>query len=274
LETVRRVRAEGGTPRLLLLSIADDPTGTVAPPELLREACEAAVGEGLHIISDETWRDTLHRPRETVPLSPAEMWPDDVTVFFDLAGALTPASWPAAVARFPATPGGAARRARTVDHLTALGALVAGPVAAAAAYALDEPAAVSARVTAAAALHARVAAAVHDAVLAAGALARPPRAGRHLYADLGPLRRELGARGVGDSMELEEFLGERLGLPVPGGHRFGDELGALRVRLDTGPLLGPPPELRTESLTAADPLELPQVAEALDTLTSALRELR
>ncbi|MEV8286424.1 aminotransferase class I/II-fold pyridoxal phosphate-dependent enzyme [Streptomyces niveus] len=274
LETVRRVRAEGGTPRLLLLSIADDPTGTVAPPELLREACEAAVGEGLHIISDETWRDTLHRPRETVPLSPAEMWPDDVTVFFDLAGALTPASWPAAVARFPATAAGAVRRARTVDHLTALGALVAGPVAAAAAYALDEPAAVSARVTAAAALHARVAAAVHDAVLAAGALARPPRAGRHLYADLGPLRRGLGARGVGDSMELEEFLGERLGLPVPGGHRFGDELGALRVRLDTGPLLGPPPELRTESLTAADPLELPQVAEALDTLTSALRELR
>ncbi|MEV8410169.1 hypothetical protein AB0R12_31605, partial [Streptomyces niveus] len=78
----------------------------------------------------------------------------------------------------------------------------------------------------------------------------------------------------GDSMELEEFLGERLGLPVPGGHRFGDELGALRVRLDTGPLLGSTPELRTESLTAADPLELPQVAEALDTLRAALRELR
>ncbi|WP_330172759.1 aminotransferase class I/II-fold pyridoxal phosphate-dependent enzyme [Streptomyces sp. NBC_01498] len=274
LETVRRVRAEGGTPRLLLLSLADDPTGTVAPPELLREACEAAVGEGLHIVSDETWRDTLHPPRETVPLSPAEMWPDDVTVLFDLAGALTPASWPAAVARFPATPAGAAHRARTVDRLTALGALVAGPVAAAASRALDEPEAVTARTAATAALHARVADAAHRAVLAAGALARPPRAGRHLYADLGPLRRGLGARGVGDSTELEEYLGERLGTPVPGGHRFGDEPGALRVRLATAPLLGPNPEGRMEALTAVDPLELPQVAEALSILTAALGEPR
>lgn len=274
LETVRRVRAEGGAPRLLLLSIADDPTGTVAPPELLREACEAAVGEGLHIISDETWRDTLHRPHETLPLSPAEMWPDDVTVLVDLAGAFLPASWPAAVARFPATPGGAVRRARTLDHLTALGALVAGPVAAAAAHALDEPPAVAERMAAAAALHARVAGAVHRAVLSAGALTRPPQAGRHLYADLGPARRALAARGVGDSMELEEFLGERLGMPVPGGHRFGDELGALRVRLATGPLLGSTTEQRMESLTAVEPLELPHVAEALRLLTAALGDLR
>ncbi|MEU2145365.1 pyridoxal phosphate-dependent aminotransferase, partial [Streptomyces globisporus] len=42
LETVRRVRAEGGRPKLLLLSVVDDPTATVAPPELVREACEAA----------------------------------------------------------------------------------------------------------------------------------------------------------------------------------------------------------------------------------------
>ncbi|MCZ9338598.1 pyridoxal phosphate-dependent aminotransferase, partial [Streptomyces sp. TRM76130] len=34
LETVRRVRAEGGDPRLLVLSVADDPTGTVAPPDV------------------------------------------------------------------------------------------------------------------------------------------------------------------------------------------------------------------------------------------------
>ncbi|WP_405824749.1 aminotransferase class I/II-fold pyridoxal phosphate-dependent enzyme [Streptomyces sp. NBC_00838] len=274
LETVRRVRAEGGTPRLLLLSIADDPTGTVAPPELLREACEAAVGEGLHIVSDETWRDTLHRPHETVPLSPAEMWPEDVTVFFDLAGAFTPASWPAAAARFPATSGGAARRARTLDRLTALGALVAGPVAAAAAHALDEPTGVTERAAAATALHARVASAVHHAVLSAGALTRPPQAGRHLYADLGPARRALAARGVGDSMELEDFLSERLGVQVPGGHRFGDELGALRVRIATGPLLGATPEQRMESLDAVDPLRLPHVAAALGVLTAVLAEAR
>lgn len=274
LETVRRVRAEGGRPRLLLISVVDDPTATVAPPELVREACEAAVAEGLHIVSDETWRDTLHRPHDTVLLSPAEMCPDDVTVVCDLAGALTPSAWPVAVARFPDTERAAVRHARTLDILTALGALVAGPVAMAAAHALREPDAVTERVRRAAALQARIAAAAHRAVLAAGALARPPQAGCHLYADLGPLRSRLADRGVTDSLELEEYLTERLGAPTPGGHRFGDELGALRVRLGTGTLLGSTPEQQTESLTAVEPLELPHVAQALSIFAAALDELR
>ncbi|MFB6716533.1 MULTISPECIES: aminotransferase class I/II-fold pyridoxal phosphate-dependent enzyme [unclassified Streptomyces] len=274
LETVRRVRAEGGRPRLLLISVVDDPTATVAPPELVREACEAAVAEGLHIVSDETWRDTLHRPHDTVLLSPAEMCPDDVTVVCDLAGALTPSAWPVAVARFPDTERAAVRHARTLDILTALGALVAGPVAMAAAHALREPDAVTERVRRAAALQARIAAAAHRAVLAAGALARPPQAGRHLYADLGPLRSRLADRGVTDSLELEEYLTERLGAPTPGGHRFGDELGALRARLGTGTLLGSTPEQQTESLTAVEPLELPHVAQALSIFAAALDELR
>ncbi|MFE2054081.1 aminotransferase class I/II-fold pyridoxal phosphate-dependent enzyme [Streptomyces sp. NPDC059446] len=274
LETVRRVRAEGGRPRLLLISVADDPTATLAPPELVRETCEAAVSEGLHVVSDETWRDTLHKPHDTVLLSPAEMCPDDVTVLSDLAGALTPSAWPVAVARFPATAQAAARRARVLDILTALGALVAEPVARAASHALDEHEAVRARIGQAARLQAQVASAAHRAVLTVGALARPPQAGRHLYADLGPLRTRLAARGVTDSMELEEYLTERLGAPAPGGHRFGDELGALRVRLSTGPLLGATPEQQTESLTAVEPLKLPHVARALSIFAAALDELR
>ncbi|MEU6975238.1 MULTISPECIES: aminotransferase class I/II-fold pyridoxal phosphate-dependent enzyme [unclassified Streptomyces] len=278
LETVRRIRAEGGSPRLLFLSVADDPTATVAPPELVREACEAAVAEGLHIISDETWRDTVHRPQETVLLSPAEMCPDDVTVLSDLSGALTPAGWPCAVARFPPTAATrtdryADPRARTLDILTALGALVAGPVAPAAAHALDEPEDVTVRVRTTAALHGRIAAAAHRAVLSAGALARPPQAGRHLYADLGPLRAGLAARGVTDSLELENHLTERLGTPVPGGHRFGDELGALRVRFGTAAFLGATEEERSEALGSARPEESPHVARALSAFGAALDEL-
>ncbi|MFD5751990.1 aminotransferase class I/II-fold pyridoxal phosphate-dependent enzyme [Streptomyces sp. NPDC127033] len=274
LETVRRIRWEGGVPRVLLLCPADDPTATVAPPELVGAACEAAVAEGLHIISDETWSETLHRPHETVLLSPARMWPDEVTVVSDAVGSLLPAAWPLAVARYPATPAGAALRARTLDFLTALGALVAGPVAAAGAHALDEPGAVTARARDAATLYGRIAGAAEQAVLGSGALARTPRAGRHLYADLGPLRTRLAALGVTDSLELENHLGARLGMDTPGGHRFGDELGALRVRLPTGPLLGATPEQRLESLSAAAPLELPHVARALDAFASVFDELR
>ncbi|GGU12389.1 aminotransferase class I/II-fold pyridoxal phosphate-dependent enzyme [Streptomyces violascens] len=273
LETVRRVRAEGGRPRLLLLCVADDPTATVAPPETVREACEAAVGEGLHIVSDETWRDTVHRPHETVPISPAAMCPDDVTVLADLGGAFTPPGWPAAVARFPDTAADAPHRARTLDVLAALGAVVAAPIAAAAALALTEPASVVERTRRAAALHARVAAAAHHLVLDAGAMARLPQAGRHLYADFGPFRTRLAALGVTDSMELEDYLTARLAAPAPGGHRFGDELGALRVRLATGPLLGSTDEQRLDSLGAADPLQLPHVQGELSRFASVLAEL-
>ncbi|MFC8491246.1 aminotransferase class I/II-fold pyridoxal phosphate-dependent enzyme [Streptomyces sp. NPDC057235] len=279
LETVRRIRAEGGHPRVLLLSVADDPTGTVAPPELVREACEAAVAEGLHVVSDETWRDTRHAPHDTVLVSPAEMCPDDVTVLSDLAGALTPAAWPCAVARFPPTdPSRADRwtdpRARVLDVLTALGSVVPGPLAPALAHALDEPEDVTAPARRATAVHAGLARAAHRAVLAAGALSLPPQAGRHLYADLGPLRAGLAARGVTDSLELEGLLTERLGAPAAGGHRFGDELGALRVRFGTRMFLGTTGEERTEALGAEDPPELPRVARALADFGAALEELR
>ncbi|KUN22348.1 aminopeptidase [Streptomyces antibioticus] len=274
LETVRRVRDEGGDPRLLVLSVADDPTATVAPPEVLHEAVEAAAGEGLHLISDETWRDTVHAPHDTMWLSPAEMLPDRVTVVTDLAGALLPPGWPAAIARFPQGDVGDGLHARVLDVLTALGARVAAPVAAAACYALLEPEPVTDRVAAAVRLHARVAAAAHTAVVSAGALARPPQAGRHLYADLGPLRSALGAYGVGDAQDLEEFLSARLGMPAPGGHRFGDDLGALRVRLSTGALLAGTDGELEECLSSTTPLELPHVHRALITLQSVFDDLR
>ncbi|MEU9351138.1 aminotransferase class I/II-fold pyridoxal phosphate-dependent enzyme [Streptomyces griseoloalbus] len=274
LETVHRLRAEGGDPRLLVLSVADDPTATVAPPELLHETLEAAVGEGLHLVSDETWRDTLHDPHDTVLLSPAEMLPDRVTVVTDLAGALLPPGWPAAVARFPAGGEANALHARVLDVLTALDARVAAPVAAAAAYALSEPEPVTARVADTVRLHARVAAAAHHAVVAAGALARPPSCGRHLYVDLTPLAPALAERGIGDAQELEDFLTARLAMPAPGGHRFGDDLEAPRVRLSTAPLLGDTAELRAECLRSPAPLELPQVRRALLRLTSVFDDLR
>ncbi|MFJ8941885.1 aminotransferase class I/II-fold pyridoxal phosphate-dependent enzyme [Streptomyces sp. NPDC102395] len=273
LETVRRVREEGGDPRLLVLSVADDPTATVAPPEVLHEAVEAAADEGLHLVSDETWRDTLHDPHATVLVSPAEMLPDRVTVVSDLAGALLPTGWPAAVARLPPGAAGDDLHARVLDVLTALDARVAAPVAAAAAHALTEPEPVRTRVRDAVRLHARLAAAAHDAVVSAGALAPPPQAGRHLYVDLGPLRDALAARDVDDAQDLEDHLTARLGMPAPGGHRFGDDLAALRVRLSTGALLGGTDAQRTESLTSPTPLELPNVHRALTLLRSVFDDL-
>jgi aspartate/methionine/tyrosine aminotransferase len=262
LETIRRAREEGADVRVLVLSAADDPTGTVTPPELLHEVCEAAVGAGLLIVSDETYHDTVHDHGHTVLLSPAEMIPDRVIVLTDLAAGLAPAGRPVAVARFPT----ADLSARTLLACADLRSVLPAPVASAVTYSLAEPEEVRAFGIAATRLHATVTAAAHHVVTAAGALCRPPEAGFYLYADFGPLR----SGRTTSAAALERDLTALIGRPVPGGHRFGDDPAAPRVRIDTGPLHGDTDDERRAALESADPLVLPHVAAALGKLATAL----
>ncbi|GAA0477728.1 aminotransferase class I/II-fold pyridoxal phosphate-dependent enzyme [Streptomyces olivaceiscleroticus] len=268
LEAVHRARDAGGDPRVLLLSVADDPTGTCPPPEQLHEVCEAATGEGLWIVSDETRRDLLHDPHDTVVLSPAEMLPGSVVVLADLRVTLVPASWPAGLARFPDTGPGEALCAAVLAALSGLSSPLPGPLAAAVGHALTEPATVRERTAAAALLHGRLAAGLHRTVTEAGAVCRPPHAGNHLYADLEPLRPAFAARGVTGPVALEQALAP---WAARGGHRFGDDPKALRVRLSTEALLAPEADRRRRLLAAPDPLEVPSVAESLAELAAVLR---
>lgn len=265
LEAVRRARSEGGDPRLLVLSAADDPSGTVTAPELLHETCEAAAEAGLLIVSDETYSDTLHH-RETVLLSPAEMLPDHTVVLTDLGATLVPVTVPAALARFPATEHGTSWRDRAAGVLAVMRAVLTAPVAAATAHALTEPPEVTDRSAAANRLHARTAAAAYRAITEAGAMCRPPKAGFQLYPTVGPPGPHAAARA-------EELLTAALGRPVPGGHRFGDDPMEARVRIDIGPLLGRTETERRTALAAADPLSVPHVAAALAALAAAFTTL-
>ncbi|MEU9115310.1 aminotransferase class I/II-fold pyridoxal phosphate-dependent enzyme [Streptomyces sp. NPDC048483] len=270
LETVRRARMHGEAPGVLVLSVADDPTGTCPAPEQLHEVCEAAAEAGLWVISDESHRDLLHDPHDTVVLSPAEMLPDEVVVLTDLRATVVPASWPAAIARFPDTERGDALRTAALDALTALRTPLAGPVACAVTHALGESDTVRTRTAAAARLYGTLAAALHRALTAAGAVCRPPHSGSHLYADFEPLRRALEARGISEPAALERELAP---WSARGGHRFGDDPGALRVRLGSEALLGADLELRGRALDAFDPLQLPSVADSLTALSRALAAL-
>ncbi|AXK31407.1 aminotransferase class I/II-fold pyridoxal phosphate-dependent enzyme [Streptomyces armeniacus] len=291
LEAVRRARADGGDPRVLLLSVADDPTGTTAPPELLHEVCEAAVNEGLLIVSDESWRDTSHSTRDTVVVSPAEMvgdgHADSVVVLAGLNAALLPPGLSAGIARFPDSDYGRALGDHVREVLGALHTGLHGPDADAAAEALAEPAHVRERRAAEAALHGAYAAALHDEFTAAGALCRPPQVGRHLYVDLEQSRTRLAAHGIEDAAALEAELVRRLGPYATGGHRVGDDPLGLRVRISTEVLAAgvPSADVRAADVRAADvraadvrapgarPMELPGVPEALEAVHTALAEL-
>ncbi len=267
LETVRRADGRRARPMLLVLSVADDPTGTVAPPELLHEVCEVAEGADLLVLCDETFRDLPHDP-SAVLLSPAEIVPDRTVVLADLASGALPAGWPAAIARFPGS-GPAARPLSAVrEALAAQRALLAGPFAGAAALALSEPPGLRERAKAANRLHAAVAGAVHADLLRLGALCLPPTAGFHLYPDFAALRPELAAQGV----DAAQDLASRLPGALPG-HRLGDDPEQLRVRISVPALYGANPREREESLRAAEPLAVPHVAEALAGLGRAFTEL-
>ncbi len=266
LESVRRAVGEGARPLLLVLACADDPTGTVAPPELLHEVCEAAVAADLLVVSDETFRDLRHDPLAVV-LGPSEIIPDRTVVLSDLASWLLPAGWPAAMARFPVAGPAASLRAPVRTMLDAQRALLSGPVGGAAALALTEPPGSARTLAGAVRVHAVVAAAVHAELLRLGALCLPPRCGFHLYADFGALRTALAGHGVGGADELAARLPGGLA-----GHRMGDDPRDLRVRIAVPALYGDTGARRQAVLEAEDPLRVPHLAEALADLERPLTE--
>ncbi|WP_314174344.1 aminotransferase class I/II-fold pyridoxal phosphate-dependent enzyme [Streptomyces winkii] len=269
-ETVRRERTAGHEPRVLLLSVADDCTGTAVPPELLHEVIEAAGDERLLIVSDETWRDTTHAPHSTVIVSPAEMVhggreTDAVVVLAGLGETLLPQGAPGAgIGRFPHSGRGRGLAESVREVLKVLRTGLSGPHDAAVADALTEPESLRSARAATARAHGTLLTGLHRAVTAAGALCRPPRVGRHVYADFEPLRPRLDARRVRDSPALEAHLAGTLGPYVCGGHRLGDDPEALRVRLSGGLLTGP---------EQPGPAASPGGSRVLDSVETALAEL-
>lgn len=269
-ETVRRERAEGGDPRVLLLSVADNLTGTAAPPELLYDVCEVAAAEGLLIVSDESWRDTSHHQHDTVIVSPGEISEQvgrgspggEAVVLLDLPAGLLVAGPSAACARFPTSSYGQTLREATAGVLRTLGAALSEVACQAATVALSEPEALRAERRADVLRHGRYAAALHDVVRQAGAHARPPRLGRGLYADLGPLREPLAARGVTDTVTLEADLVLAVGPWARGGHWFGDHPSQLRVWLGTGMLAMPGPPRMSDPSSEVGTEQEPQVGSA------------
>ncbi|NLU72848.1 aminotransferase class I/II-fold pyridoxal phosphate-dependent enzyme [Streptomyces sp. HNM0575] len=273
-ETVRRTRGHGHDPRVLVLSVADDCTGTAVPPELLHEVIEVAGDERLLIVSDETWRETSHAPHTTVVVSPAEMIhggreSDAVVVLTGLGETLLTSGPAAGIARFPDSGRGRGLADSVRQVLRVLRTGLSGPDDAAVADALTEPEAVRKRRAATARAYGAVLKELHGLVTGAGALCRPPRLGRHLYADFEPVRARLDARGIRDSAALEAELVRMFGPYACGGHRLGDDPKALRVRLPAGLLTGS--EEPGAAASAGESRVLESVRSALAELT-AFRE--
>ncbi len=272
LETVRAARAGGHDPRILIVTLPDNPTGTLASPELVRRICAIAEQEDLLIVSDEIYRDTVHDPARPV-LSPAEIAPGRTVVTTGLSKSHALGGWRIGVARFPDGVWGDQIR----DAVTALASEVwstlASPMQEVAAYAYDEPPELLDHLAAVTRLHGTVAREVHRCAVAAGAVCRPPTGGFYVYPDFAPMREVLARRAITDSMTLQRQLLDEFGIAVLAGHDLGDDVRALRFKAATGQLYGETPEQQWTTLHADDPLRLRHVTDILTRIEESFMKL-
>lgn len=271
-ERVRQARAEGGDPRIVILTSPDNPTGTTAPADLVRRICAVAEEEDLLLVSDEIYRDVIHDP-DFEYLSPAEVSPSRTVVITGLSKSLALGGWRIGAARFPADEAGRRMRADVASVASEVWSTLAGPMQAVAEYAFDEPAELVARRDADARLHGAVARAVWRIAEDAGALTRPPTGGFYVYPDFEPLREPLARRGVVDGETLQAHLLTESGVAVLAGVHFGDDARALRFRAATSVLYGGTREEQHAAMAAADPTAVPHVAESLAAIEQAFTKL-
>ena len=190
---VRAARQAGRPIRSVILTLPDNPTGTLARPETVRALCEVAERHDLIIISDEIYRDLVHDPAAPV-LSPAAVAPHRTVVTTALSKSLALGGWRIGVARLPDGPAGTALRDRLLAVASEIWSAPAAPIQQAATYAFSEPPDILKRIARSRSLHATVARAVAGVFAAAGLLAPPPEAAFYVYPDFGPWREHLRSR--------------------------------------------------------------------------------
>jgi aspartate aminotransferase len=271
--TIAAARAAGRPVRAVIVTLPDNPTGTLAPADAVRAVCAVAERHGLIVISDEIYRDLVH-DEVTGFTSPASIYAERTVVTTGLSKNLALGGWRLGVARLPDGRLGHELRTRLLGIGSEVWSAPAGPVQQAAAVAFGEPSPLAERIALSRRLHARVAREVAFRFASAGAAVPPPQAAFYVYPDFTPLADGLrGRHGITSDEGLAALLLRQYGLGALPGSAFGDESWRLRLRVATGMLYGEDDEQRHAALTAPDPCVLPWIAAALDRLEEILADL-
>jgi aspartate aminotransferase len=271
--TVSAARAAGRQVRIVIVTLPDNPTGTLATPGAVRDLCAVAQKYDLIIVSDEIYRDLIHDDDEPF-LSPASLCPERTVVTTGLSKNLALGGWRLGVARLPDSRLGRELRGRLLGIGSEIWSAPAGPVQQAAALAFSEPPAITERVTRSRRLHAAVARAVAARFTAAGVSVPAPQAAFYLYPDFTPLSDGLLTRhGINSDDQLAAMLLRDYGVGTLPGSAFGEQSWRLRLRVATGLLYGDTDTERTAALNSADPCSLPWIAASLDRLDEVLADL-
>jgi aspartate aminotransferase len=272
LEEALADAARGGAkPGVLVLTLPDNPTGTLPAPATIDEVCGIAERRGLVIVADEIYRDLAFD--QAAFHSPAEVAPERTFVTNGLSKSMALGGWRVGFARTAAGASGDEARAAVAAVAGAVWSALAAPMQAVAAHVLSEPDDVRERVARSRDLHRAVASAAHREVTAAGIDCRAPSGGFYLYPDFEPRRDALAGRGVRTGADLAEHLLEHHDVGVLAGEAFGDDPAALRVRVATSLMYGADDDERRRALASDNPAALPWIRTRLDRLRAALDAL-
>ena len=266
-------RRAGAPLTAVVVTLPDNPTGTLATPDTVRALCEIADRHDLLVISDEIYRDLLH-DEQTPFRSPAELVPERTVVTTGLSKSLALGGWRIGVARLPDGHRGGRLMAQVLGVASEVWSAPAHPVQQVAAWAFTEPQVLQNRVELSRRLHGCVARTIADEFEAAGAHLARPQAGFYLYPDFAPLRRHLlESRKIDDSPGLARTLLDGVGIATLPGSAFGDAPAELRLRVATSQLYGATAEHREQALRHHEPSSLPWIAEQMEQLRSGLEWL-
>ena len=271
-ETLADAARQGARPGVLVLTLPDNPTGTVPGAGEVRRTVEIADAHGLTLISDEIYRDLAHEPGDV--LSPAELLPERTYVTTGLSKNMALGGWRIGLVRVPDTATGAAAREALLGLASEVWSSAPAPMQHVATYVLNEPPEVVEHIARSRHLHRATAIAAHGRLAAAGISCRSPSGGFYLYPDFEPLRSHLAEQHVDGGDALATHLLERYEIGVLSGVAFGDEPAALRCRIATSLLYGKTEDERREALAAQEPAELPWIKTSLDRLGAAAADLR
>ncbi len=273
-DVLERARRDGLSPKALIITQPDNPTGTVASRELLEQVTAIARDNDLWVISDEIYRDLTHVPSDFV--SCADVAPDITIITSGLSKSLALGGWRIGVMRVPDRADGHA----VLRDVTGIGSEIwsslSAPVAGAARLAFDEPADIVDYVDRARRLHGKVSRAVFEVFDSAGVACRPPQAGFYLYPDLEVARDHLTARGVRTDVELVRHMLDEYQVAVLQGSAFGDDGDRFRFRVATSLLYGGSEEQRLAAMDWAaseDPVLPPHIATPIAQISAMVETL-
>jgi aspartate aminotransferase len=270
-------RTAGRRVGAVVVTLPDNPTGTLAGAATVRGLCDVARRYDLLIISDEIYRDLVHSPAPAdsgagggVFHSPAAIAPDRTVVTTGLSKNLALGGWRIGVARLP----GRLLRDRLLGICSEIWSAPASPVQQAAALAFRESPDITERIARSRSLHGCVARAVAARFAAIGADVPAPRAAFYVYPDFAPHRGLLSRRyDVTTGADLAALLLQRYGIGVLPGSAFGEPARELRLRVATSHLYGEAEWQQEAALNSADPLALPWISASLTWLEEALTDL-